>query len=157
MSAALKGCRNTKHHSPRTAYTDLIRARSELERQKTIAENQALLEELGLDPTGASKIPHTQTAARLAKPSASSRSKPKPKRKSEVQDEGPRRRSGRLAGLEATQEEVAKRNEEEEKEREVLRVINRKVRDQVMDLGSMVEDTSPESAESLVRLNVLPF
>ncbi|ORX40746.1 WD40-repeat-containing domain protein [Kockovaella imperatae] len=117
----------------------------EIERQKTIAENQELLNSLGLDPNGSSKIPFSKPKADLAK----SKSKPRPKRKAEPVIEEPRRRSGRLAGLEATQEEVAKRNEEEEKEREVLRIINRKTRDQLMDIEKMVEDTSPESADSL--------
>lgn len=66
-------------------------------------------------------------------------------------EEGPRRRSGRLAGLEAEGEELAKRVEAEEKEREVLRVINRKTRDQVMPLSKMVEPTSPDSGDQLER------
>jgi hypothetical protein len=65
-------------------------------------------------------------------------------------DEGPRRRSGRLAGIEATAEEIQKREEAEEVEREIIRVVNRKIRDQVMDLDKMVEDSSPNTAEELV-------
>lgn len=68
-----------------------------------------------------------------------------------AKDEGPRRRSGRLAGIEATAEEIAKRDEEEEKEREILRVVNKKIRDRVMSVGDMVEDSSPSSKEELVR------
>ncbi|WVR00348.1 hypothetical protein IAU59_007491 [Kwoniella sp. CBS 9459] len=114
----------------------------ELERQKTIAENRLLLDSLGLDPSGASKIPHSRPS------STASRAKPKPnpkKRKAfEVIDEGPRRRSGRLAGLEADGEALKVKLEEEEKEREVLRIVSRKERDRVMDIGKMVED-APEA------------
>jgi hypothetical protein len=42
--------------------------------------------------------------------------------------------------------------EKEEKEREVLRVISRRTRDRVMGIKEMVEESSPSSAEELVRL-----
>lgn len=73
-----------------------------------------------------------------------------------MHDEGPRRRSGRLAGIEATVEEVAKREEEEEKEREVLRVISRRVRDQEMAVGDMVDEDSPSGKEGLVSFRWIP-
>lgn len=119
---------------------------SELERQKTIAENRALLDSLGLDVNGSAKIPSLKPAP-IAKPRASA---PKKRKAPIVHEEGPRRRSGRLAGIEATAEEVAKRDEEDEKEREVLRVMNKKIRDQVMSVESMVEDSSPCTARELV-------
>ena len=130
--------------------------RSELERQKTIAENRILLDSLGLDPSGASKIPvasSTTSKSKLAKPSSSTPAKKRkqPPAKTKI-DDGPRRRSGRLAGLEATAEEVAKKEEEDEKEREILRVINKKTRDQVMDLQAMVDDSSPSEAGELVSV-----
>lgn len=67
-------------------------------------------------------------------------------------DDGPRRRSGRLAGMEAEGEELKVRLEEEEKEREVLRVVSRRTREQRMEVGKMVEESSPSSAPELVRL-----
>jgi hypothetical protein len=66
-------------------------------------------------------------------------------------DEGPRRRSGRLAGIEATAEQVEERAKEEEKQLEKIRTISRKVRDQVMAVGDMMDDASPEDGASLVR------
>lgn len=123
---------------------------SELERQKTIAENRLLLDSLGLDPSGASKIPGASTP-KLAKPKASSVKK---RKAPVVHDEGPRRRSGRLAGIEATPEEVAKREEAEEQQREELRIVNRRVRDQVMSVEDMVDEDSPSSKEELVRVHV---
>ena len=127
---------------------------SELERQKTIAENRLLLDSLGLDPNGASKIPGR--APKLAKPSSSksaSGEKKDKKRKAPVVDEGPRRRSGRLAGIEATPEEIAKKEEEDEKEREELRIISRKERRQVMQVSELVEESSPSTAEELVSMS----
>jgi hypothetical protein len=108
-----------------------------------------LLDSLGLDPSGASKIPGRKPPP-IAKPKTTAASK-KRKAPTIAKDEGPRRRSGRLAGIEATAEEIAKRDEEEEKEREILRVVNKKIRDQVMSVGDMVEDSSPSSKEELVR------
>ncbi|WVR07792.1 hypothetical protein IAU60_004835 [Kwoniella sp. DSM 27419] len=108
----------------------------ELERQKTIAENRLLLDSLGLDPTGSSKIPFARASpkpSRAAKPT-------KRKATPTVADDGPRRRSGRLAGLEADGEALKVKLEEEEKEREVLRIVSRKERERVMDVGKMVED-----------------
>lgn len=67
-----------------------------------------------------------------------------------MHDEGPRRRSGRLAGIEATPEEVAKREEVEEQQREELRIVNRRVRDQVMKVEDMVDEDSPSGEEELV-------
>ncbi|KAK8853099.1 hypothetical protein IAR55_003800 [Kwoniella newhampshirensis] len=112
----------------------------ELERQKTIAENRALLDSLGLDPSGSSKIPFARTS--LPKPKAKPASGAGIKRKAPAvaADDGPRRRSGRLAGLEADGEALKVKLEEEEKEREILRVVNRKERERVMEIGKMVED-----------------
>lgn len=67
-------------------------------------------------------------------------------------DEGPRRRSGRLAGIEATAEQVEERAKEEEKQLEKIRIISRKVRDQVMAVGDMMDDASPEDGAILVSL-----
>ena len=67
-----------------------------------------------------------------------------------VENEGPRRRSGRLAGLEAEGEELKVRLEEEEKERAVLRVVERRTREQRMDVGSMMDDSSPSGLAPLV-------
>jgi hypothetical protein len=69
--------------------------------------------------------------------------------------ERPTRRSGRIAGIEASVEEVQKRVEEEEKEREVLRVVSRKTREKVMALDDMVEESSPAGKEELVGPPIL--
>ena len=134
----------------RSTCNDLRVDRSELERQKTIAENRLLLDSLGLDPSGASKIPGA-ASPKLAKPKISAAKK---RKAPVVHDEGPRRRSGRLAGIEATPEEVAKREEAEEQQREELRIVNRRVRDQVMSVEDMVDEDSPSSKEELVRVHV---
>ncbi len=55
-----------------------------------------------------------------------------------------------MLGLEAEGEELKFKLEEEEKEREVLRVVSRRTREQVMDVGGMVDETSPSSAADLV-------
>lgn len=124
---------------------------SELERQRTIAENRALLDSLGLDPLSASSPFGSSPAP------ASNKTKPKPKtapkkRKAPViaADEGPRRRSGRIAGLEADGDALKAKVEEEEKEREILRVVNRKERGKVMDVGEMVEDTPEDEIKDMV-------
>lgn len=65
-------------------------------------------------------------------------------------EEGPRRRSGRLLGMEATEEVLQERAIEEEKKMEEIRIINRKTRDQVMKLGDMLEDAEEGEKESLV-------
>lgn len=65
-------------------------------------------------------------------------------------DEGPRRRSGRIAGLEADGDAFKAKVEEEEKEREILRVVSRKEREQVMDMGKMVEDTLEDEIKDMV-------
>lgn len=65
-------------------------------------------------------------------------------------DEGPRRRSGRIAGLEADGDAFKAKVEEEEKEREILRVVSRKEREQVMDVGKMVEDTPEDEIKDMV-------
>lgn len=65
-------------------------------------------------------------------------------------DEGPRRRSGRIAGLEADGDAFKAKVEEEEKEREILRVVSRKEREQVMDVGKMVEDTLEDEIKDMV-------
>lgn len=87
----------------------------------------------------------------------SNKTKPKPKaapkkRKAPViaADEGPRRRSGRIAGLEADGDALKAKVEEEEKEREILRVVNRKEREKVMDVGKMVEDTPEDEIKDMV-------
>ncbi|WVQ67137.1 uncharacterized protein L199_005332 [Kwoniella botswanensis] len=114
----------------------------EIERQKTILQNRLLLDSLGLDPNGSSKIPFARsTASPKPKPASKKRKAPPT---SNV-DEGPRRRSGRLAGLEADSETLKVKLEDEAKEREVLRVISRKEREKIMDVGKMVED--PEEGE----------
>jgi hypothetical protein len=118
---------------------------SELERQKTIAENQELLNSLGLDPNGTAKlnIPHPAkvvvkhtTHKRKAAPSGT--------------DDGPRRRSGRLAGLEADGEAMKVKVEEEMKEREVLRVVARKERGQVMEIKDMLDESDDQEKKGLV-------
>lgn len=65
-------------------------------------------------------------------------------------DEGPRRRSGRIAGLEADGDAFKAKVEEEEKEREILRVVSRKEREKVMDVGKMVEDTPEDEIRDMV-------
>ncbi|WRT70364.1 uncharacterized protein IL334_007362 [Kwoniella shivajii] len=125
----------------------------EIERQKTIAQNRLLLDSLGLDPSGASKIPFSKTATTASpkpklKPSSASKKRKAPS-SHVVEDSGPRRRSGRLAGLEADGEELKVKLIEEEKEREVLRIINRKERDKIMDINKMVEEPTQGEIESL--------
>ena len=121
---------------------------SEAERQKTIAENQLLLNSLGLDPNGSAKISFPKPEPTRSKVGTSATKK----RKSTAsqQDDGPRRRSGRIAGLEADGEELKVKLEEEEKEREVLRVVARKERDQVMVLIDMAEEADEEEKGQLV-------
>ncbi|ODN81496.1 hypothetical protein L202_01918 [Cryptococcus amylolentus CBS 6039] len=126
----------------------------EIERQKTIAENRALLDSLGLDPSSRSPFPSSSSPAPTSHPNKSKPSKAKPaaakKRKAPDSagpaddDGGPRRRSGRLRGMEADGEEMKVKLEEEEREREVLRVVNRREREQVMGVGSMVEEGTEE-------------
>ena len=53
--------------------------------------------------------------------------------------------------MEAEGEELKVKLEEEEKEREVLRVVSRRTRDQTMEVGKMVEETSPCGSGELVR------
>lgn len=140
--------------------TDHLLISSELDRQKTIAENRALLDSLGLDPSGASKIPGASTPGTApgstagdrtrgrAKPAASSK---KRKLASEATaSEGPRRRSGRIAGFEADGEELKVKIELEEKEREVLRVLSRKEREQEMNLGEMIEEPAEGEVGQMV-------
>lgn len=106
---------------------------SEAERQKTIAENKALLEQLGLDEGGAA----------IGLPAPKPKPKPKAaekKRKEPPTTEGPRRRSARVAGLEADGVELAVKQEQEAVQAEEKRVRDRKLRKQVMDLAEMVED-----------------
>ncbi|KAL7418571.1 hypothetical protein Q5752_007029 [Cryptotrichosporon argae] len=109
----------------------------ELERQKTIAENRRLLDELGFDATSV-RIDSPKPAA------VGLKAKPSLKRKDKVvniEPEGPRRRSGRLAGLEASSEEIKIKVEEEEREREALRVVARRTREPVMEIAGMLEDS----------------
>ncbi|WVW86016.1 hypothetical protein I302_108054 [Kwoniella bestiolae CBS 10118] len=120
----------------------------ELERQKTILQNRALLDSLGLDPNGSSKIPFARsTASPKPKPASKKRKAPP----TANIDEGPRRRSGRLAGLEADSETLKVRMEDEAKEREVLRVMNRKEREKVMDVGKMIEEPEEGEVEGLEK------
>lgn len=123
---------------------------SEVERQKIIAENRALLDSLGFEEGGSAKLGLAKPKP-IAKPSSHAASK---KRKSTPvkSEEGPRRRSGRIAGIEASVEVLQAKAEEEEKEREVLRVINRKTRDQVMAIKDMLEDTEENDKVELVCL-----
>lgn len=55
-----------------------------------------------------------------------------------------------MAGLEAEGEELKLKLEVEEKEREVLRVLSRKEREQVMKVGEMVEDAGEGEVGQLV-------
>ncbi|WWC64442.1 uncharacterized protein I303_107052 [Kwoniella dejecticola CBS 10117] len=126
----------------------------ELERQKTIAQNRLLLDSLGLDPSGASKIPGSKAITPSKAKSASTTNPASKKRKtapSAAHDEGPRRRSGRIAGLEADSETLKVKLEEEEKEREVLRVLSRKEREKVMRVGEMVEEPKEGEMDSLEK------
>lgn len=122
---------------------------SELERQKTIAENRELLDSLGLDPNGSAKL----NIPKPAKSTSQVKSAATKKRKSTAapRDEGPRRRSGRIAGLEADGEALQIKVEEEEKEREVLRVVARKTRDQVMEIKDMLDESDDQEKRELVR------
>ncbi|WVQ73007.1 hypothetical protein IAR50_002570 [Cryptococcus sp. DSM 104548] len=120
----------------------------EIERQKTIAENRALLDSLGLDPSARSPFPSSSPApsshpnrSKPAKPAKSAAKKRKAP-DSVASDDGPRRRSGRLRGMEADGEDMKVKLEEEEREREVLRVVNRKEREVVMGVGSMMEEAT---------------
>lgn len=127
---------------------------SELERQRTIAENRALLDSLGLDPLSASS-PFGSSPAPVSNKTKTKPKQPKTapkKRKAPViaADEGPRRRSGRIAGIEADGDALKAKVEEEEKEREILRVVNRKERGKVMDVGKMVEDTPEDEIKDMV-------
>jgi len=67
-------------------------------------------------------------------------------------DDGPRRRSGRIAGLEADGEALAIKVEEEEKEREVMRVVARKERGQVMEIKDMLDESDEVEKRELVCL-----
>lgn len=107
---------------------------SEAERLKTIAENRALLDSLGFDAGGTAKLNLPSKVKTEHVTGKKRKSTPAPV------DREPRRRSGRLAGLEASAEEVQVKLEEEEKEREALRVVNRRVREVEMSLGEMVDE-----------------
>jgi hypothetical protein len=120
---------------------------SELERQKIIADNRALLDSLGFEAGGAAKL-NLAKPRPTAKPAAANSKK---RKAAPVKtEEGPRRRSGRIAGIDASVEVLQERAIEEEKEREVLRVINRKTREQVMGLSSMLEDAEEGDKDTLV-------
>ncbi|RXK39424.1 WD-repeat protein [Tremella mesenterica] len=119
----------------------------EAERLRTIASNRALLDSLGFDTNGSSRL-------NLAKPSASKSNTPASKKRKAppvIRDNEPRRRSGRLAGLEVEGEELRVKLEEEEKGRQALRVVERKTRDQMMKLSEMVEDAEEGEKEDLER------
>lgn len=108
---------------------------SELERQKIIAENRALLDSLGFDEGGDAKL----NLAPPPKPAASRKRKTAPVK---VESEGPRRRSGRIAGLEADGYEMALKQEAEARVVEEARERDRKLRKQVMPVAEMVEGES---------------
>lgn len=122
-----------------------------MERQKTIAENQELLNSLGFDANGTAKlnIPKAEVKIKLG---ARAGTKRKSTASATAQDDGPRRRSGRIAGLEADGEELKIKLETEEKEREVLRVFARKEREQVMQIRDLPEDDDDEEKDRLVSL-----
>ncbi|KAK4684658.1 hypothetical protein P7C73_g5516, partial [Tremellales sp. Uapishka_1] len=112
----------------------------ELERQKTIAENRALLDSLGLDSGGSSKL--NIASKSIVKPKAKAGRPLKRKAAPGIEKaEGPRRRSGRIAGLEVDGEESKEKIAWEVQEREAVRIVNRKIREQVMAVGEMVEET----------------
>jgi hypothetical protein len=118
----------------------------EAQRQKTIAENRALFGMLGLESASVA-------VSAAAKPKPAPRKATK-KRAAETVLEGPRRRSGRIAGLEADGPALAARAEEEARVVEAQRVISRKLREQVMPLATMVEeDETP--AELVPELEAL--
>lgn len=130
----------TFHHGERhpivsTATTPIADHGSEIERQKTIAENRKLLDSLGLDDGGAARL----NLAPKPKPAPATRKRKAPPVK--IEAEGPRRRSGRLAGLELDDAALAVKAEEEEKKLEEIRIVNRKIREQVMAIKDIVEDT----------------
>jgi hypothetical protein len=109
------------------------------------------MEKLGFD--GAPKF----KSAAPARPAA-----PR-KRKADIileLEEGPRRRSGRIAGLEADGPALAAKVEAEEKQMEEQRVLSRKLREQVMEVKDMVEDTPealvPELGRFLAQVGSLP-
>lgn len=144
------------HNAPRLQ-TERRLTRSELDRQRIIAENRALLDSLGFEEgRGGSAVLGIEKQVKLAKPRAGSAASSvngaaSKKRKSAAgNDEGPRRRSGRIAGIEATAEQVEERVKEEEKQLEQIRVISRKIRDQVMPVDKMMDEASPEDGASLV-------
>lgn len=97
-------------------------------------------------PFGSSPAP----ASNKIKPKQSKTAPKKRKAPVIAADEGPRRRSGRIAGLEADGDALKAKVEEEEKEREILRVVNRKERGKVMDVGKMVEDTPEDEIKDMV-------
>lgn len=126
----------------RTSCPSWLLTCSEAERLRTIAENKALLEQLGLDEGG---------SARVSLPPPKSQAKPKSgerkndrKRKEPPTTEGPRRRSGRIAGLEADGAELAAKVELEAAQAEEKRVRDRKLRQQIMPLADMMEDSPAE-------------
>ncbi|WVQ84906.1 hypothetical protein IAT38_007069 [Cryptococcus sp. DSM 104549] len=123
----------------------------ELERQKTIAENRALFETLGLQSARLTPLGGSSPAPA----SDRSKSKPKPssKRKAPAppSGEGPRRRSGRIAGLEADGETLRKIQEEDARAVEVQRVVNRKEREKVMDVAKMSEDATDEENKDMEK------
>ena len=112
-----------------------------------------MLDSLGLDPTGASKIPSSRPKALPSTVDSKSKTRKRKAAPVKVESDGPRRRSGRLAGLEAEGEELKAKIEEEEKEREVLRVVSRRTRETVMRLGDMMDETSSRGAAQLVGLS----
>ena len=123
---------------------------SELERQKTIAENRVLLDSLGLDPTGASKIPHASTPKHTSTTPSSHRKRKAPVHAVKHENEGPRRRSGRLAGLEAEGEELKVKFEEEEREGGVWGGVKGRRREGGRARGDRGDGGSPSGAGELV-------
>lgn len=133
----------TPHHGQRqriVSACSFTLTYSEIERQKTIAENRALLDSLGLDAGGDAKLKMTP----LPNPAPARKRKAPPVK---VERE-PRRRSGRIAGIEADGYEAALKQAAVEEAVEVARVRDRRPRRQMMPIVEMPEvDAPPVKAE----------
>lgn len=102
------------------------------------------MDSLGLDPNGSAKLNIPKPVKVVKHITKKRKTTPTPR------DDGPRRRSGRIAGLEADGEALAIKVEEEEKEREVLRVVARKERGQVMEIKDMLDESDEVEKRELV-------
>lgn len=105
-----------------------------------------MLEQLGLEEGGGAQV-----GLPKASPKPRSEKKAVKKRKEPPTAEGPRRRSGRIAGLEADGVELAAKEEELAVEAEERRVKDRKLRQQVMEVKDMVEDGDAAELEGVLR------